>query len=179
MSIGRVYTIGHGGRTTEELLDQLRRAEVQFVIDVRSAPYSRFQPDFSKEPLEGFLSRHGLKYVFMGDDLGGRPKDPDCYTDGKVDYNKCRTKDFFQRGIGRVQSAYNRGFRVCLLCSEGKPWQCHRSKLVGAALLDEGIEVLHLLPDGRAFTQDEVIRELTGGQADLFGEHFVSRKAYQ
>jgi uncharacterized protein (DUF488 family) len=179
MTSGRIYTIGHGGRTTDELLDLLRKVEVQFVIDVRSAPYSRYQPEFSREPLEGLLAHHGLKYVFMGDDLGGRPKDPDCYTDGKVDYSKCRTKEFFRRGIERIRNAYNQGLRLCLLCSEGKPWQCHRSKLVGAALLDEGIEVLHLLPDGGIRTQDEVIQELTGGQGSLFGDHFVSRKAYQ
>ncbi len=53
------------------------------------------------------------------------------YTDGKVDYSKCRTKEFFRRGIERIRNAYNQGLRVCLLCSEGKPWQCHRSKLVG------------------------------------------------
>lgn len=179
MSTGLIFSIGHGGRSLDEFLDQLRQVDVKFVIDVRSAPYSRYQPEFSREPLKRSLGQCGLKYVFMGDDLGGRPGDPDCYIDGKVDYGKCRTKDFFVRGIRRLHSAYDQGLRVCLLCSEGKPWQCHRSKLVGAALLDEGIEVLHLLPDGRVRTQEEVIRELTGGQADLFGEHFVSRRAYQ
>ena len=179
MSTGCIYTIGHGSRTTDDLLDRLRQVDVQFLIDVRSVPYSRYQPEFSKEPLQQLLAQHGLKYVFMGDDLGGRPKDPDCYINGKVDYHKCQTKDFFRRGIGWIRRVYEQGFRVCLLCSEGKPWQCHRSKLIGAALHDEGIEVLHLLPDGGNITQNEAIQELTGGQSDLFGQHFVSHKTYK
>ena len=153
---------------------------MQFLVDVRSVPYSQYQPEFSREPLERQLVRHGLTYVFMGDDLGGRPKDPDCYyANGKVHYSKCRTKEFFRRGIRRLRSAYNQSLRVCLLCSEGKPWQCHRSKLVGAALLDASIEALHILPDGEIRTQSEVIQELTGGQENFFGEQFVSRKRYR
>lgn len=178
MTNGCIYSIGHGVRTAEGLISHLRQVDVQYVIDVQSLPYSRYQPEFSREPLEGLLVRSGLRYVFMGDDLGGRPKDPECYTDGKVDYTTCRTKEFFRREIGRVRSAYNQGLRVGLLCSEGKPWQCHRSKLVGAALLDEGNQVLHLLPDGGVRTQEEVIREITGGQGDLFGEPFASHRVY-
>lgn len=176
---GRIYTIGHGGKTTSDLLCQLQRNHIQFVIDVRSSPYSRFQPEFSQEPLQGFLARHGIRYVFMGDDLGGRPKDPDCYTDGRVDYRKCEVKPFFRHGLERLRSAHRQGLRVCLLCSEAQPSQCHRSKLVGAALTAEGIDVLHLLPDGSSRTQAEVIHALTNGQGDLFGEHFLSRKAYR
>lgn len=176
---GQVFTIGHGGKTADQLVEQLHRLEVGFVIDVRSAPYSRYQPDFSREPLSAHLARNTLKYVFMGDLLGGRPQDPDCYTDeGKVDYRKCRTKSFFIQGLRRIRTAYEQGLRVCLLCSEGKPWECHRSKLVGAALLEEGIDIRHVLPDGTTRSQDEVLRELTAGQVDLFGAQFTSRKAY-
>ena len=166
---GCVYTIGHGGRTMDQLISELSNHNVQFVIDVRSAPYSRYQPEFSKKPLERILIQHKVKYVFMGDDLGGRPKDSECYTNGTVDYSKCRTRDFFRRGIERVRNAYQQGYRVCLLCSEGKPWKCHRSRLIGAALQDQGIDVRHILPDGTVCTQDDMIRKLTGGQGDLFG----------
>lgn len=179
MATGRVFTIGHGSHSREALLEQLTRAEVGYVVDVRSAPYSRFQPDFSREPLEHFLRENRVRYVFMGDLLGGRPKDDDCYTDGKVDYTKTRTKDFFVRGIARLKKAYEQGLSICLLCSEAQPSQCHRAKLVSVALVDEGIDVTHLLPDGSRRTQAEVITELTDGQGSLFAEHFVSRKAYR
>ena len=176
---GRVFTIGHGAHTRAALLEELARAQVQYVVDVRSAPYSRHQPEFSKESLERFLSENGVGYVFMGDLLGGRPKDDDCYTDGKVDYTKVRAKGFFRRGIARLLNAYRQGLNVCLLCSEGRPSDCHRAKLVGAALADEGIEVLHLLPDGTRRSQEEVIVELTDGQRSLLAEHFVSRRTYR
>ncbi len=179
MQDGRVYTIGHGGRTIDECIDQLHNLGILFVIDVRTSPYSRYQPEFSKGHLEEHLKRAGISYGFMGDALGGHPTDPACYTAGKVDYDKCRTKAPFQHGIGRLKHAYEQGYRICLLCSEGKPHQCHRSKLIGAALADEGITCNHILPDGRVLPQDELIRELTGGQGDLFGDHFVSKKTYQ
>jgi len=179
MANGRVFTIGYGNHSRAEVLQQLSRVEVSYLVDVRSAPYSRHQPDFSREPLELFLRDNGVRYVFMGDLLGGRPKDDECYTDGKVDYTKTRAKDFFVRGIARLKSAYEQGFNICLLCSEGQPSQCHRAKLVGTALADEGIDVLHLLPDGSRRTQAEVIAELTNGQGSLLAEHFVSRKAYR
>lgn len=169
---GCIYTIGHGGRTIDEFIHELSDHAVQFVIDVRSVPYSRYQPEFSKRSLERNLLEHQVKYVFMGNELGGRPTDAECYTNGRIDYSKCQSKAFFLRGIERVKSAYQQGYRICLLCSERKPWKCHRSRLIGAALQDEGIEVLHLLPDGTVGTQDEVIREVTGGQVNLFGTEY-------
>ena len=179
MIAGRVFTIGHGTHTREALLEHLTRSQVLYVVDVRSAPYSRFQPEFSREPLEQFLNGNGVHYVFMGDLLGGRPQDEDCYTDGRVDYAKTRSKDFFIQGIARLKKAYEQGLQICLLCSEGQPSQCHRAKLVAPALADEGIEVTHLLPDGSRRTQAEVIAQVTGGQGSLFAEHFVSRKSYR
>ena len=176
---GRIFTIGHGNQSRQAILEQLTRAEVGYVVDVRSVPYSRFMPDFSREPLEQFLRDSEIRYVFMGDLLGGRPKDDDCYSDGKVDYSKTRRKDFFIRGIARLKDAYEQGLNTCLLCSEAQPSQCHRAKLVSAALSDEGIDVNHILPDGSHLTQAEVIAELTKGQGSLFAEHFVSRKAYR
>jgi uncharacterized protein (DUF488 family) len=179
MSSERIYTIGHGGRTASTLLDQLKQFDIQYLIDVRSKPYSRHQPDFARESLSNFLSENGIKYVFMGEQLGGMPKDSECYTEGKVDYEKCRSKAFFRDGIERLRSAYSQGLLVCLLCSESKPWQCHRSKLIATSLAENGIEVFHLLADGSVCTQDQSMRKITGGQESFFGEHLTSRRAYR
>lgn len=179
MATGRVFTIGHGNHTREALLQRLTHAEVGYVVDVRSSPYSRFQPEFSREPLERFLHENRVRYMFMGDLLGGRPADEGCYTEGKVDYTKTRTKDFFVRGLTRLRSAHEQGLTICLICSEGQPSQCHRSKLLGVALAGEGIDVAHILPDGSHRTQAQVIAELTNGQGSLFTEHFVSRRTYR
>jgi uncharacterized protein (DUF488 family) len=179
MSTGRILSIGYGNLSRVSFLEHIRRAKVGYVIDIRTAPYSRHQPDFSREPLERFLHANRIQYVFMGDLLGGRPDDDDCYTGGKVDYTKTRTKDFFVRGLARLKHAYEQGLTVCLMCSEEQPSQCHRAKLVGTALADERIEVQHLLPDGSSCSQSEVIFQLTNGQPGLFGEHLLSRKVYR
>lgn len=179
MTAGRIFSIGYGSHSQAMILDQLKGADISYVIDVRSSPFSRYQPDFSKEPLSQSLYEIGIKYVFMGDLLGGRPKDHDCYTDGHVDYRKTRSKDFFLRGIERLKTAHSKGLRVCLLCSEGQPSQCHRSKLIGEALMDHKIDVAHILPDGSLKSQADVISELTDGQSEMFGSQFVSRRAYR
>ena len=175
-----IYTVGYGQRSLDELAAVLRRYEIHYVVDVRSAPYSRFKPEFSKAPLEAALVLAGIRYLFMGEFLGGRPDDPACYTDGKVDYEKVKAKPFYQQGIARLQAAFRQQQRIALLCSEGRPEECHRSKLIGASLDALGIPVMHIDESGTLQSQAEVIDSLTGGQLSLFGEPaFTSRKRYR
>lgn len=179
MAGGRIFSIGYGNQPRDALVEHLTRIGVGYVVDVRSTPYSSFQPDFSRGKLEKYLQATAIRYVFMGHLLGGRPEDDDCYTDGKVDYAKTCMKDFFVRGIARLKSAYEQGLTICLICSELQPSQCHRAKLIGTALDHEGIDVTHLLPDGSRRSQAEVIAELTNGQVSLFAEQFLSRRTYR
>ena len=174
-----VFTIGYGARTVDELVTALRAYQVASLVDVRTSPYSRFKPEFSKDALEQALRRQGIRYVYLGDALGGRPADPDCYVDDKVDYERVKGKAFYQAGIERVRAAWERGMRFVLMCSEGKPEQCHRSKLIGESLAALGIPVAHIDENDVLCSQEEVIRRLTGGQLSLFGDHeFTSRKRY-
>ena len=174
-----VYTIGYGARSIEAFLDVLRAHEIVYLVDIRSAPYSRFKPEFSKGALEAELTRQGVRYVYMGDQLGGRPDDPDCYVDGKVDYERVKSKAFYQTGIERLQKALARGARFAIMCSEGKPENCHRSKLIGESLLALNIPVLHIDENDTLVDQEAVILRLTGGQLSLFGDlTFTSRKRY-
>jgi uncharacterized protein (DUF488 family) len=177
-----IYTIGYGARTLEEFVALLQERQIQFLLDVRSKPYSRYKPEFSKAELERHLKAKGIQYVFMGDSLGGQPSDPDCYTaGGKVDYEKIKRKPFYQDGIGRLQQAWQQHRPVVLMCSEGKPENCHRSKLIGETLAVLGIEVAHIDENGSLLTQDEVKLRVIGGQPSLFGPDFhqlTSRKRY-
>src|SRR5262245_23385132 len=177
-----IYTIGYGSRTLEEFLIVLLRYGINFLIDVRSQPYSRFKPEFGKEALHRALLHIGVRYAFMGDTLGGRPPDPTCYTEGKVDYEKYREKPFFREGLTRLWGASEEGVRVAVMCSEGKPEECHRSKLIGVSLAGAGMGVLHIDEVGKVKTQQEVIGLLTGGQLSLFGDVplvSTSRKKYR
>jgi len=174
-----LFTIGYGARTLEEFIAALKANEIEYLIDVRTAPYSKFKPEFSKEVLEKRLESAGVRYVFMGDTLGGQPNDPHCLTDGKVDYDKVRTQPFFRAGIERLKKACRQPRRAALMCSEGRPEQCHRSKLIGEALMAAGIPICHIDEDGSVLSQTQVIHRLTKGQLDLFGQpSFTSRRRY-
>ena len=176
-----IYTIGYGSRSIEEFIEVLQHHKIAYLIDVRSTPYSRYKPEFSKEALAAELQRHGIRYVFMGDTLGGHPDDEDCYDEnGQVDYEKVKDTESYQSGIERVQTAFAQQQCVALMCSEGKPEQCHRSKLIGASLDEQDISLIHIDENNEQQTQEKVIERLTGGQLRLFGEDtFRSRKGYR
>lgn len=182
MSNNPIFTIGYGAREIGELIAVLKRYQIAYLIDVRSKPYSRYKPDFSKQALEQQLKAAGIRYLFMGDLLGGQPDDPACYQDGKVNYDKVNEKGFYRQGIGRLTEAWKQQRRVALMCSEGKPEQCHRSKLIGATLTAAQIEVAHIDENDDLISQEDVLLRLRGGQPSLFGtalDRFTSRKRYE
>lgn len=165
-----IYTIGYGNRSMEELVELLHHYDVKFLVDIRSQPYSRFKPEFSNDALEKRLKQHHIRYIFMGDTLGGRPKDSTCYVDGRVDYAKVCEKPFYQRGISYLHTAWTKQLHVALMCSEAKPQECHRSKLIGNTLIERDIEVMHIDEEGKIKTQQEINQILTNGQLFLFDQ---------
>jgi uncharacterized protein (DUF488 family) len=175
-----LLTIGYGGdRTSEELVALLRRYGVRYLVDVRSKPYSKHRPEFSREAIDAILKASGITYVFMGDSLGGMPADPSCYTDGKVDYTKIGAREWFHRGIGRLEDGWRGGHGLAIMCAELEPERCHRSKLIGAALEARGIPVGHVDEDGAVLCQSAVLDRLTRGQGVLFDPGMTSRKRYR
>ena len=183
MDSGHVFTIGYGARDIDAFVAALQQHQIEFVLDVRSRPYSRYKTDFSKDALEAHLRAAGIRYVFMGDALGGRPDDPTCYdADGKVNYDAVEERSFYQSGLDRVAAAHEQRRRVALMCSEGKPENCHRSKLIGKSLVKRGIAVRHIDENGALLAQEDVLARLTGGQLSFFGDEMLprgSRKRYE
>jgi uncharacterized protein (DUF488 family) len=182
MSQHSIFTIGYGARDIDRFIAVLKKHQIDFLIDIRSRPYSRYKPEFSKQALQRHLQNNGIRYVFMGDALGGLPEDPDCYKeDGKVDYDKIREKEFYERGIGRLRQAYQNQLSVVLMCSEGKPEMCHRSKLIGETLIDEEINVTHIDENDQLISQQDVRLRLHNGQLSLFDDihRYTSRKKYR
>ena len=163
-----IYTIGYGSRSIAEFITVLHQHEIAYLIDVRSAPYSRYKPEFSKAPLAKALEQHGIRYVFMGDTLGGRPDDETCYVNGKLDYERVKERGYYQRGIERLHTAFSQQHAVVLMCSEGKPEACHRCKLIGATLVTQDIPVTHIDENDEQVPQEKVIERLTGGQLSMF-----------
>jgi len=178
-----IYTIGYGNRKIEDFAQILQNFDIQYLIDVRSKPYSKYNPDFNQNELKFFLKEKGIVYGFFGDTLGGRPDCPCCYdSEGKVDYEEVKKQDFFKQGLSRVETAYQKQLKIVLMCSESKPEECHRTKLIGDELVKKSINLGHINEKGKLKSQNEIMLKLTKGRniVDLFGnvENFTSRKQY-
>ena len=160
--MNEIFTIGYGGRKTEEFIALLKQYDIDTLVDVRSQPYSRYAPDFNKERLSAILSRSGIDYQFMGDSLGGRPNDSECYTYNPqrkkklLDARKCETRDFYQRGISQVKRTLSTGRRVVIMCSELEPHECHRGYVLGKTLDDDETAVVHIGRYGEPLTQSQI-----------------------
>ncbi|MDE2776006.1 MAG: DUF488 domain-containing protein [Chloroflexota bacterium] len=160
--MNEIFTIGYGGRETDEFIALLNEYEIDTLVDVRSQPYSRFAPDFSKERLSAILSRNGIQYEFMGKSLGGRPADSHCYTYSPqrkkklLDAKKCESRDFYQRGISQLKRALSIGRRIVIMCSELEPHECHRGYVLGKTLDSDEIAVTHIGRYGEPLSQSQI-----------------------
>lgn len=166
-----ILTIGHSTLPYERFLAVLQRASVTAVADVRTAPFSRHFPHFNRETLRDELRQDNVAYVFLGEELGGRPKAQRFFCNGVADYEKmARTKDF-ERGLERVIEGAKK-YRIAMMCSEHDPLDCHRCLLVGRALHERGIVVRHILSSGEIIDHrqiEEKLMEMSGkSDVDLF-----------
>jgi uncharacterized protein (DUF488 family) len=147
MPIFDLLSIGHSNVPEEKFLAMLRDAAVTLVADVRTTPHSRFCPWFSQKRLAASLSAAGIGYAGMGDALGGRPCDNGLYRDGVADYEAVAAHPEYDRGIERLLDAARRS-RVCIMCAEREPLDCHRCLLVARSLAERGLTVGHILHGG-------------------------------
>jgi uncharacterized protein (DUF488 family) len=170
MVLRPLLTVGYGNRELDDMLALLRAHAVQYVIDVRSAPYSRFNPAFSRDHLAAAIEKAGIRYVFMGDTLGGRPDDEACYDEaGHVDYLACRERPDFKGGFERLRSAFEQDAGAAIFCSELRPEQCHRTKLIAEAMAQMGVPVEHIDADGSLASHGAVMERLRDAQMRLLG----------
>jgi uncharacterized protein (DUF488 family) len=143
-----ISTIGHSSHSIDRFLALLEKHGVTAVADVRSAPYSRFNPHFNRESLEGSLRQSGIQYVFLGVELGARTSDRTCYEKGRVQYMRLARTEAFRRGIERLMKG-TKDHHIALVCAEKEPLDCHRTVLVARVLTELGVPVQHILADGR------------------------------
>ena len=148
----------------------LRLAGVSAIADVRSTPFSRRFPWFSGKNLAATLAQHGMAYLAYGEALGGRPRDAALYRDGVADYEAMARQRDFQIALDRLTGEGVR-HRVCLMCAEREPLDCHRCLLVARSLAERGLTIGHILHDGtvepHAATEQRLLA-LTGASDDLF-----------
>jgi uncharacterized protein (DUF488 family) len=142
-----ILTIGHSRHPLERFIALLEGAGMTAVADVRSAPVSRFSPQFNRKALAASLAGQRIDYVFLGQALGGRPERPEMYTHGRADYEKMAASPEFRAGLAQLIEAAER-HKLSVMCSEADPLDCHRCLLVGRALAEAGTSVGHILASG-------------------------------
>jgi uncharacterized protein (DUF488 family) len=170
--LGVIWTIGHSNHAALRFIDLLQGAAIQCVADVRSTPFSRRNPQFSQKALASSLKDAGIAYWFLGDALGARPKDPDCYEAGKVSYARIAATPAFQSAI-RALIDRAKSERIAIMCAEKEPLECHRAILVGRALALRGVALAHIHADGHIEPQavlEERLLHLAKESVDLLSD---------
>ncbi|MBW1737858.1 MAG: DUF488 domain-containing protein [Deltaproteobacteria bacterium] len=154
-----IFTIGHSNHELEKFIHLLKSNKIDVLVDVRSNPYSRFASHFNKDDIKRTVQANGIKYLFLGKELGGQPEGQEFYDkDGYVLYSRIAESALFIEAINRLMNGIT-AYRVTLMCSEENPANCHRMLLVSRVLENRGIAVFHIRGDGRLQSKDEVSRE--------------------
>jgi uncharacterized protein (DUF488 family) len=167
-----IHTIGHSNHSIGQFVSLLLKFGIEIVADVRSTPYSRFNPQFGRDRLQRAMASAGMQYLFLGKELGARSQDPACYdAEGRVSYARLAATDLFRSGIERVRDGM-RAHRVALMCAEREPLECHRTILVARELEREGVAIAHILADGMLEDHSQAMLRLADSlkltQTDLF-----------
>lgn len=166
-----VFTIGHSNQTLEQFTALLEQHGITALADIRSKPYSKYVPHFSRDALKAGVEAAGISYVFLGQELGARPDDASCYVDGKVSYARLAARPEFDRGLQRLQEGSER-YCIALMCAEKDPAHCHRGMLVSPALAERGMTILHIHADASLETHADLQKRLheneKGPTPDLF-----------
>jgi uncharacterized protein (DUF488 family) len=135
------------------LVKLLHHFEISLLIDVRSNPRSLRFPHFDREELTGTLKLSDIQYLFLGEELGGRPEDLKAYrSDGVVDYRARRSSVSFRMGIDRVMEELEQR-DLALMCAEEDPLTCHRFLMICPELVSLGLEPRHVRKGGVIETQ--------------------------
>lgn len=157
----QLYTIGHSHHTIAKFLELLNMYKVDYLMDVRSVPYSRYAEQFNREALQKAMSNTPIKYVFMGNCFGARQQNPDLYNEaGYMDFEKVRSYQPFVMRVENLILGLKKGHNIALMCTEKHPIDCHRAILIARAFELKGIYVKHILEDGSYLTHDELNKEL-------------------
>jgi uncharacterized protein (DUF488 family) len=173
-----IWTVGHSRHEMSALVDLLRRHRIDVVADIRSHPSSRHNPQFNRKNLQSSLLAAQIEYVFLGQELGGRPPEPEFYdAKGHVLYSAVAKSDRFASGLERLLTGAGT-YRVAILCSEENPEHCHRRLLVGRVLADRGVTARHIRGDGSVISEDDLGRLAQDtAQGALFGQEAAAWKS--
>lgn len=169
--MSRILTIGHSTHDTSAFLRLLQQHHVTAVADVRSIPLSRHTPQFNRGAIEHDLDATGIKYVFMGEQLGARTNDLTCYANGRVQYERLSRTPEFSTSIKRLLTGAQ-SERIAIMCAEAEPLECHRTVLIAQVLAERGVGIDHIHRNGsvesHAMAMERLMARFGLHQAALF-----------
>jgi len=152
-----IFSIGHSNRKDDELVDLLKENNITDLVDVRTYPSSKYNPQFNRQNLENLLPARGIKYHWRGRNLGG--------LGGNVLFNET---------VQKMLDISNDERRLCVMCSEAKPEDCHRSQTIQPVVEKLGGQMVHIL--WRKKGEDGKMSEVQNKpQGSLFGDDGRSR----
>ncbi len=158
-----LFSVGHSNKSYEDFLSELKHFNIRKIIDVRSVPYSKYNPHFNKEAISKFLKTNNIEYEYLGNLLGGMPRNKNIYIQGKPDYNKVRNSNEFQQGLQILTGYYASPENIAIMCAEWNPANCHRAKLIGEAMREKNLVITHIINRNERLytkTQIELLPEL-------------------
>ena len=165
----KIYTIGYSGFILDTFLKTLKDNGINVVIDVRSTPYSEWFQDFNKTNIEIFLKKNNIYYRNYAEEFGARQENKAFFNDeGYLDFGKFAKSEQFRKGFEKICNSIEQGYNIVLMCAEKNPIQCHRSMLIAKEFHDAGYEVVHILPEGKFLTQNQL-------EIELLNEFFPNR----
>lgn len=153
-----LYTIGHSNNSFEYFQSLLNKYGIEYLIDVRSYPYSKFYTHFNRINLKNKLK---TKYVFLGNSLGGKPKDRKFYINNIIDYSIIqKEQNFIDKVKLIVENSKNT--KICLMCSEADPFKCHRNRLISEYIRSKynHIDINHILKNGKLENHKETVNKM-------------------
>jgi uncharacterized protein (DUF488 family) len=178
-----VYTIGHSTHPIEAFIELLIKHKITALCDVRSNPYSRYNPQFNREALQKSLQQHRIAYVYLGKELGPRREEIECYEGNRISYEKIALTQSFQDGLNRLRKGV-KTHRIAMMCAEKDPIACHRMILICRNLREGALEIWHILEDGslenNQASEKRLLAHLKLASVDLFRtENDLIQDAYR
>ena len=172
--MNELFTIGHSNHSLEYFIELLLSHRLSMIADVRSSPYSKYAPYFSKDTLEIALRKGNIDYVFLGGELGAQRSEHECYVDDQAKYDTIAHLPAFRRGLERILQEVER-HRIAVMCSESDPIACHRAILVCRELkkICPDLRITHILGTGAVELHESLEKRLIKLhklQPELFGE---------
>jgi len=169
-----LFTIGHSSHSLERFLELLASQGISAIADVRSDPYSKYSPQYNKDVLERSFIDAGIKYIFLGREIGARRSEESCYIEGQVKFELIKELPVFRAGLDRVLLEIDK-YRVVLMCAEAEPLNCHRTILICRQLrkIRHDLQITHILGNGATESNEETEQRLVRLhklQPELFGE---------